>query len=77
MTRAFTIRTAVTMAVTCRAAVASFIAVTGLAFVVDFFEGLLPIKDFFVIAIVDSFQDPICFEWWKTSVSASSEGPEA
>jgi hypothetical protein len=47
------------MAVTCRDAVASFAAATGplalgLDFLFDFLEGLLLIRDFFVIAIVDS-----------------------
>jgi hypothetical protein len=47
------------MADTCLTAVASFAAATGplafgLDFLVDFLEGLLLIRDFFVIAIVDS-----------------------
>jgi hypothetical protein len=47
------------MVFSCRDAVASFAAATGplafgLDFLVDFLEGLLLIRDFFVIAIVDS-----------------------
>jgi hypothetical protein len=50
------------MVLNCLDAVASFAAATGplafgLDFLVDFFEGLLPIRDFFVIAIVVSPQD--------------------
>jgi hypothetical protein len=50
------------MAATCVTAVASFAAATGplafvVAFLVDFLEVLLPIRDFLVIAIVVSPQD--------------------
>lgn len=49
----------VAMAVTDATAVASFAAATGplalvVDFLVDFLEGLLPIRDFFVTAIIDS-----------------------
>jgi hypothetical protein len=60
-TRADTIRADTIRADTIRAdvmAVASFTPATGLAFVVDFLveflEGLLPIRDFFVTAMGDS-----------------------
>jgi hypothetical protein len=55
--RVFTSRAA-TMADAVRVAVASLTPATGLAFVVNFFvdflEVLLPTRDFFVTAIVDS-----------------------